>query len=104
MENIVSRSFDFGKGLPSSPITVRPLACKYATISLIGLRLIDENGKLLQSLISVVDVVDEDTVDDFVGTGTTGLLLIGATAVAKNAFSTNGSVSTVATGGGLSGG
>jgi hypothetical protein len=103
---MASRSFDFGKGLPSSSITLSPLACKYAMISVIGLRLIEENGKLLQSFISVgVEVVDEDEGAFFVGTGVTGLLLVGAAVVAKNAFSTtNGSVSTMATGGGLSGG
>jgi hypothetical protein len=87
-------------------------------ISVSGLRLIDENGKFLQSVVSVdaevgdevlfdVDVGDEAAGDAFFGAGATVslLLVVGTVVVAKKAFfTTSGSDTTWATGGGLSGG
>lgn len=75
-------------------------------ISVSGLRLIDENGKFLQSLLSLG--VDAAAKGDFLGTGVTILLrlVVGAAAVvAKNAFSTADEPDTTCfTGGGRSGG
>lgn len=105
---MTSSNFDLGKGLPSAPMTLSPLACKYAMISVNGLRLIAENGKFFQSFISVVvAIAGEVTGDGFDGVELAALLLLdGAAVVAKNAFSrTDGSNSAFTTaGGGLSGG
>jgi hypothetical protein len=107
---MTSSNLDLGKGLPSSPTTFSPFACKYAIISVSGLRLIAENGKFLQSFESVEgkDEVGGDVLGvDMFGTGATVLVLLvlGMVVVAKNAFSTKvGSDTTLDTGGGLNGG
>lgn len=49
-EKIASTNSDLDSGRPFLSITALPFACKYDIISVIGLRLMADNGNLLQSL------------------------------------------------------